>query len=73
MSIQEIFQQVQSLPIDEQTELIKLLIDAIAHPQRYGQKKRSLLELEGLGADIWDGVDAQEYVKQLRDEWDDVS
>ena len=33
-------------------------------------KTRSLLELEGLGAEIWEGVDAQEYVNQLRSEWD---
>lgn len=32
--------------------------------------KRSLLELEGLGAEIWEGVDAQEYVNKLRAEWD---
>ncbi len=32
---------------------------------------RSLLELEGLGADIWEGVDAQVYVDELRSEWDD--
>jgi len=29
-----------------------------------------LLELEGLGAEIWEGVDAQEYVNALRDEWE---
>ncbi len=32
---------------------------------------RSLLELEGLGADVWEGVDAQAYVDELRSEWDD--
>ena len=32
--------------------------------------RRSLLELEGLGAEIWEGVDAQEYVDELRSEWD---
>lgn len=26
-------------------------------------------ELQGLGQEIWDGVDAQEYVNRLRDEW----
>lgn len=31
---------------------------------------RSLLELEGLGAEIWNGVDAQDYVNALRDEWE---
>ena len=36
-----------------------------------GKKKRhSLLELEGLGAEIWKGIDAQEYVRKEREAWD---
>ncbi len=31
---------------------------------------RSLLEFEGVRAEIWGGVDAQEYVNELRKEWD---
>ncbi|MGH9764293.1 MAG: hypothetical protein ACREDR_37595 [Blastocatellia bacterium] len=31
---------------------------------------RSLLELEGVGAEIWSGIDAQQYVDDLRKEWD---
>jgi len=30
----------------------------------------SILELEGLGAEIWYGIDAQMYVDHLRSEWD---
>ena len=30
--------------------------------------KRSLSELRGLGKEIWQGIDAQEYVNQLREE-----
>jgi hypothetical protein len=30
---------------------------------------RSLLELEGLGAELWEGLDAQERVNRLRNEW----
>jgi hypothetical protein len=26
--------------------------------------------LEGLGAEIWQGIDAQQYVDEQRDEWD---
>ena len=33
------------------------------------EKPRSLLELEGLGAEIWQDVDAQTYVNELRDSW----
>lgn len=32
--------------------------------------KHDLLELRGLGADIWASQDAQEYVTSLRDEWE---
>lgn len=37
--------------------------------KRESGKTRSLLELEGSGAEIWKGIDAQEYVDALRDEW----
>ena len=32
-------------------------------------KGRSILELEGLGKEIWKGVDPKEYVEELRNEW----
>lgn len=32
--------------------------------------RRSIMELHGLGAEIWAGIDAQEYVNELRKEWD---
>ena len=37
-------------------------------PQEPG--KRSILELRGLGKEIWKGVDAQAYVEGLRKEWE---
>jgi hypothetical protein len=36
-------------------------------------RKRSILDLEGVGAELWRGIDAQEYVDKLRDEWDERS
>lgn len=33
------------------------------------QQQRSLLELEGLGAALWQAIDAQHYVEGLRKEW----
>ena len=30
---------------------------------------RSVFELEGLGKELWQGVDAQEYVNRERDSW----
>jgi hypothetical protein len=64
MSIAEIIQEVRALPLQERKELIKQLIDTLDEtPQR------NILEFEGVGAEMWHGVDAQEYVNQLRDEW----
>ncbi len=31
---------------------------------------RSILELRGLGKDIWEGIDAQQYVDRERASWD---
>ena len=33
-------------------------------------KLRSILELEGLGKELWQGIDAAAYVKEERDSWD---
>lgn len=33
------------------------------------RRKRQLTELRGLGKEIWAGIDAQEYVNEMRDEW----
>ena len=34
-------------------------------------KPYSILDLEGAGAELWHGQDAQEYVNAIRDEWDE--
>ncbi|MBN1565725.1 MAG: hypothetical protein JXA10_17915 [Anaerolineae bacterium] len=73
MTVHDIMTQAKSLSQQEQKELIKLLVDALAVtdvreselPKRY-----RLSALRGLGADIWRGIDAQDYVNELRDEWD---
>ena len=31
---------------------------------------RNIMELHGVGRDSWDGTDAQEFVNNLRAEWD---
>lgn len=28
------------------------------------------IDIRGVGKEIWDGIDAQEYVNRLRDEWE---
>jgi hypothetical protein len=70
MTIQEMIQEARMLSVEERKRLIKALVDIVNEPEAEKPKKRNLLELTGLGAEIWEGVDAQEYVNQLRGEWD---
>ena len=39
---------------------------------RYGEIRRkfSITDLSGLGKEVWQGIDAQEFVNQERDSWD---
>ncbi|HLU10354.1 MAG TPA: hypothetical protein VK003_11845 [Oceanobacillus sp.] len=66
MNYEELTQEIRQLSVEERKALISFIVDTFTET-----KDRSLLELEGLGAEIWEGIDAQEYVNQLRSEWDD--
>ena len=69
MTMLEILEQAKGLTIHERKTLVKLLIDTLDAPDPTPQKRR-LSELRGLGKEIWQSTDAQEYVNQLRSEWD---
>ena len=34
------------------------------------QPKHSIIDLGGLGKEAWAGVDVQQYLNEMRDEWD---
>ena len=62
--------QIKVLPVAERMRLLALIATDLADLVAVSPQKRSILELEGLGAELWQGVDAQEYVSALREEWD---
>lgn len=66
----EVRRLAENLTPDEQMRLIEDLAVLIRQKVTLTPKpKRSILELEGLGKEIWKGIDAQEYVNQERDSW----
>ncbi|MCI5124432.1 MAG: hypothetical protein D3925_08145 [Candidatus Electrothrix sp. AR5] len=72
MTVAQLYKQyIKPISITEQLELIALISNKLLVRADVKEKKRSLLELEGLGAEIWEGVDAQQYVDDLRNEWKD--
>jgi hypothetical protein len=60
--------QVQQLTIDEQFQLMQDLL-AILRRRVVHEPTHSILELDGLGKEIWEGVDVQEYIDQERASW----
>lgn len=69
MTVAEVLEQVRALNIEERKELMRLLEEMVDEFEMSPQK-HSILELRGLGKEIWEGIDAQEYINQLRSEWD---
>lgn len=72
MTVREYNELLESVTLLSQQEKVDLLAE-IANQLRTESRKgrmRSIMELEGLGKEIWAGIDAQEYVNQERDSWD---
>ncbi len=72
-NIETIYQQyIKPLPHDEQLKLLAKIVEELANGSGTKEltEKRSIMELHGLGAEIWEGIDAQKYVDELRNEWE---
>ncbi len=70
MTISKIMKQAQALSRRDRKELVKLLIDSLDVETVPATHRRRLSELRGLGKEIWQDIDAQNYVNRLRNEWD---
>ena len=51
---------------------LRLLVELSSRTANGGssEPRHSILELRGLGKEIWEGIDAQEYVNNERASWD---
>jgi hypothetical protein len=69
MTVEALMEEIRSLPVAQRKRLITLIVDTLVDSPPV--RKRSILEFEGIAAHLRDeNVDAQEYVNQLRSEWD---
>ena len=67
-------EHVRALPADERLRLLAMIAEDLSNGDaKAAPKRHSLAELYGIGEGVWEGVDAQEYVNQLRAEWDERS
>jgi len=74
MTPEQIASEVLRLSVDDRKRVLTLIVDALVQPSSGTQRdKRSVLEFEGAGAharEQREPQDAQEYINQLRSEWD---
>ncbi len=67
-SVWQILETVRELTPQEQLDLLEG-ITTILRASLPVAPAHSILELEGLGAEVWRGIDAQSYVNQERASW----
>jgi hypothetical protein len=61
---------IEHLRPDEQLSLIEIITARLKKTLKRKRSRHSVMELEGLGAHIWKGIDAQQYVNKERESWD---
>jgi hypothetical protein len=59
---------VETLTPAEQLRLVSELAATLS--AELDPQTRSLMELEGLGREVWHGVDVDRYLRQERSSWD---
>ena len=64
----EVLSRIQGLTPSDQLRLLEELAALVRH-QVTPQRRRSIMDLQGMGKEIWSGIDAQEYVDRERDSW----
>ncbi len=65
----KLWSQVQHLSSEEQLQLLVDLADLLKRPLAT-KPLHSILELKGLGKEIWQGIDVDQYLEDERNSWD---
>ena len=62
-TIEELIQAVSRLAPEERARLVRALAQDILEPEH------EITELRGLGKEVWNNIDAQDYINVERDSW----
>jgi hypothetical protein len=69
MTFEEIIHEIRAMPAEQRKTLVNVIFDSLTEKEPI--KLYSILEFEGAGAHVRDEIDPQDYVNQLRSEWDE--
>ena len=66
-TVRKIYTEISQLPGADKKALLMRLVNDLRSDET--ERAHSILEIKGVGIDIWKGMDAQEYVSSERDSW----
>jgi len=66
---QRVVKQFQTLAADEQLRLLQDLAGIVQGSSIVETSRPSLMDLQGLGKELWRGVDVDAYINEERDSW----
>ncbi|MDX2303297.1 MAG: hypothetical protein NW226_10875 [Microscillaceae bacterium] len=69
LTLDQLKLNISRLEYSEQLDLL-LAIVSMLKTQSNSQATVSLLQLDGLGKDIWASVKTDDYIQELRNEWE---
>jgi hypothetical protein len=69
MTYDDVVATLPNLDTEEQINLLEALYSVLKESVMQKKKEYSLLELEGLGAEIWSKLDVEKYISRERDSW----
>ncbi len=69
--VDKLIDEIKVLDHYAKLDLLEKLVRLIKRPSpRKPAKKRLILDLKGLGKEVWENVDVEEYIRQERESWD---
>jgi hypothetical protein len=69
MTYRQVLYQALQLTPDEKLQLIGELAANIRQ-QITTQPQHSIMEFEGLGKEVWQGIDVEKYIEEERNSWE---
>jgi hypothetical protein len=70
VQVERIINEIKILDYYAKLDILEKLVRLLREPARKTKKQYSLLQLEGLGKEIWQNISVDEYIDQERDSWD---
>jgi hypothetical protein len=69
-TLDEVLSASERLSLADQLSLISLLFERVRHELNRGNEPVDMLSLAGLGAELWQEIDVDAYLKQERASWE---